>query len=93
VLYNDKLSDSSKLRPLNETAMHIELGPKLCTWGLKICMDAKYVNDLALDPQVAEDTKEGVNASGFSLGLSVDIMQFFNKPTTKGYLSSHRKKK
>lgn len=88
VNYNDSLLR----RPLNESAFRFELGPRLCTWGMRVCLDAKMVSDMSLDPSIGDGLREGLTATGFDLGLSVDIMQFFSKPSPKGYLELHRPK-
>ena len=89
VLYND----NPLRRPLNESAMRVELGPRLCTWGMRLCLDAKMVSDLSLDPSIGSGLRESLSATGLALGLSADIMQFFSKPSPKGYLEMHRARK
>jgi hypothetical protein len=78
-----------KLRRVDESGFHVEVGPKLCTWGLRVCLDARFASELSLDPAIGGDLREPLNSPALEFGVLADIMQFFSKPTPKGYLANH----
>lgn len=88
VQYNNE----DKLRRVDESGFHVEVGPKLCTWGLRVCLDARFASELSLDPDIGGGLREPLNSTALEVGVMADIMQFFSKPTPKGYLAKHSQK-